>query len=191
MWTSIAADGSLLSQFGFLKVVFFLSISSFEYDQSPYRPLLAHQLLHPRLNMTTLTHPHPVPAHELYIEPNELPKLRSNYGKYVDADSVGWMRPTPIDTPMEEIRQRFEDDGYVWMKNVIPREDVLDMREQYVPSPIVHPQFISPIPIPAPNRTHLPQPSLRMTNLHATQLLHPPVPNLHPRAAHLPPRRHL
>lgn len=76
--------------------------------------------------------PQCVPAHELHFEVNELPKLRSNYGNIVNSSSIGWMRPTPIDTSIDEIRRRFEEDGYIWMKNVIPREDVLDMREQYV-----------------------------------------------------------
>jgi len=72
----------------------------------------------------------PVPAHELFVEPGQLPKLRSNYGDYVDPKSTGWMKPTPIDTPLEEMRRRFNEHGYVWVRNVIPREDVLDMRQQ-------------------------------------------------------------
>ena len=73
----------------------------------------------------------PVPAHELINEPQQLPSLRSNRGKYVDPSSTGWMRPTSRDTPMEEMRRRYNEDGYVWIKNLIPREDVYDMREQY------------------------------------------------------------
>jgi phytanoyl-CoA hydroxylase len=73
----------------------------------------------------------PIPAHELVYEPSQLPKLRSNYGAYLQDSNVGWMRPTPIDTPISELRRRFEQDGYVWVKNVMPREDVLDMREAY------------------------------------------------------------
>ncbi len=41
------------------------------------------------------------------------------------------MLPTPCDTRIEEMRGRYERDGYIWVKNVLPREDVLDMREQY------------------------------------------------------------
>ncbi|KAL9628453.1 MAG: hypothetical protein Q9204_005875 [Flavoplaca sp. TL-2023a] len=41
------------------------------------------------------------------------------------------MQPTSVDTPVEEIRNRFRDEGYVWIKNVIPRETVYDMREHY------------------------------------------------------------
>ncbi|PIA91751.1 hypothetical protein CB0940_09717 [Cercospora beticola] len=73
----------------------------------------------------------PVPAHQLVYEPNSLPKLRSNYGDFLDQDSVAWMRETTIDTPIEEMRHRFEQDGYIFVKGVMPREDVLDMREAY------------------------------------------------------------
>lgn len=80
--------------------------------------------------MATVQHP-PVPAHELAYEPGQLPKLRSNYGAHLDTDAVAWMLETPIDTPVEEMRRRFDEDGYIFVKNVLPREDVLDMREAY------------------------------------------------------------
>lgn len=70
----------------------------------------------------------PIPAHELVFTPKELPRLRANQGEYVDKDSVSWMQPTPS-APLEEIRKRYENDGYVWLKHVIPREHVYDMRE--------------------------------------------------------------
>jgi phytanoyl-CoA hydroxylase len=81
--------------------------------------------------MATAVQTAPVPAHELFYEPQQLPKLRSNYGSYLDSDSVAWMQETPIDTPLEEMRRRFASDGYVFVKGVMPREDVLDMREAY------------------------------------------------------------
>lgn len=82
--------------------------------------------------MAATTQHAPVPAHELLVyEPNHLPKLRSNYGNYLDNNSVGWMRETPIDTPLEEMRRRFEEEGYIFVKGVMPREDVLDMRQAY------------------------------------------------------------
>ena len=57
--------------------------------------------------------------------------MRSNYGAFLDEQTVGWMKETPVDTPLEEMRRRFDEDGYVWVKNVMPREDVLDMRQAY------------------------------------------------------------
>ena len=74
----------------------------------------------------------PLLAHELVAEPGQLPKLRSNYGDQIDTQSTGWLKPTFKDTPLEEMRRRFDEEGYVWVKNVIPREVVLDMRQQYV-----------------------------------------------------------
>lgn len=41
------------------------------------------------------------------------------------------MRETNIDTPLDEMRRRFDDDGYIFVKGLMPREDVLDMREAY------------------------------------------------------------
>ncbi len=72
----------------------------------------------------------PRSAHELGSFTPEQPVLRSNQGDGVAQASTGWMQPTARDTPIEEMRRRYERDGYVWVKNVIPREDVLDMREQ-------------------------------------------------------------
>jgi phytanoyl-CoA hydroxylase len=72
-------------------------------------------------------------SHELSFEPiaQPVPRIRSNEGDYVKQDSLGWMRPTPADTTLDEMHRRFEDDGYLLIKGLIPREDVLDMREQY------------------------------------------------------------
>ncbi|KAK2749107.1 hypothetical protein FQN55_003809 [Onygenales sp. PD_40] len=61
----------------------------------------------------------------------ELPLIRANEGDYVDPTSVGWLHASTPDTPMEELRARFQRDGYVWIKGLIPRKDVLDMREHY------------------------------------------------------------
>ncbi|KAI4281042.1 MAG: hypothetical protein L6R38_003990 [Xanthoria sp. 2 TBL-2021] len=72
-----------------------------------------------------------------------LPKLRSNQGNYVAPSSTGWMRPTPSDTPIEEMRKRFHDEGYVWIKHVIPRDVVYDMREHYF-SRFAHTGMLSP-----------------------------------------------
>lgn len=40
-------------------------------------------------------------------------------------ENVDYLRPTSSDTPLEEIRQRYNDDGYVYMKGILPRADVL------------------------------------------------------------------
>lgn len=70
------------------------------------------------------------PVHDNLSRKKRLPILRSNQGNHVDAASTGWMHSVTTETSKDEIRARYERDGYVWVKNLIPREDVLDMREQ-------------------------------------------------------------
>jgi phytanoyl-CoA hydroxylase len=55
--------------------------------------------------------------------------VRSNQGPVVPAQ---WLRQTPKDTPLKEMRRRLREDGYVYVKNLLPREDVQKVREEYV-----------------------------------------------------------
>lgn len=71
-----------------------------------------------------------VPSYELTYESKELPKVRSRPGDPVDSSVVSWLRETALETPLKEVRSRFNEDGYVFIKGLIPREDVLDMRER-------------------------------------------------------------
>lgn len=75
--------------------------------------------------------PIPSPAHETVCTSRKVPTLRSNHGDYVKPEATGWMYPTSLSTPVRDMQARYERDGYIWIKNLIPREDVLDMREQY------------------------------------------------------------
>ena len=74
----------------------------------------------------------PAPAHEINLPTQQLPRLHFNRGKNVDLSSTGWMLHTPVDTPLEVMRKRYDDTGYLWVKNLLPREAVYEMREQYV-----------------------------------------------------------
>lgn len=61
-----------------------------------------------------------------------VPRIRSNEGKYMEPEALGWMRPSPASsTSMEELHRRFDEEGYIWVTGLIPREDVLDYRESY------------------------------------------------------------
>ncbi|KAJ5640720.1 Phytanoyl-CoA dioxygenase [Penicillium herquei] len=54
--------------------------------------------------------------------------VRSNQGPPVPAQ---WLRPTPKDTPFEEMERRLRTDGYVFVKNLLPREEVQRVRKEY------------------------------------------------------------
>lgn len=70
------------------------------------------------------------PVTDNVFSANKLPTPRSNQGTRIDAASTGWMQSVTTDTSKEEMRARYNRDGYLWVKNLIPRDDVLDMREQ-------------------------------------------------------------
>ncbi|KAJ9666929.1 hypothetical protein H2201_003063 [Coniosporium apollinis] len=51
--------------------------------------------------------------------------------------AAGQLKPSSPNLPLDELRRRYETDGYLFLKGVIPRADVLKAREQYF-------EFISP-----------------------------------------------
>lgn len=61
-----------------------------------------------------------------------LPEGLGQTGGRISTDHVGLLRPTPSSLPMEEMRERINQDGYLFIKGLIPKEDVLDMREKWV-----------------------------------------------------------
>ena len=47
------------------------------------------------------------------------------------ADDVGFLRPSEPTLPIDELRKRYDEDGYLFVKGLIPREDVLECRRKY------------------------------------------------------------
>lgn len=46
-------------------------------------------------------------------------------------EQVGALRQSTPDMPMEELFRRYNEDGYVFVKGLLPRDDVLKAREEY------------------------------------------------------------
>lgn len=46
-------------------------------------------------------------------------------------DQVAQLRKSSPDLPIDEIRRRYNEDGYIFLKGLLPREDVLKAREEY------------------------------------------------------------
>jgi phytanoyl-CoA hydroxylase len=57
-------------------------------------------------------------------------QIKANRG-HVEGTQLGWLRPTNMDTPLEEMRRRLKKDDYLFLKGALPREDVLKMRSHY------------------------------------------------------------
>ena len=49
----------------------------------------------------------------------------------LNQEQVGSLRPSLPSEPVEDLRQRYQDDGYLFLKGLLPREDVLKAREAY------------------------------------------------------------
>ncbi|KAG8679344.1 hypothetical protein FRC11_003840, partial [Ceratobasidium sp. 423] len=78
------------------------------------------------------------PAYEHPNRKLEDVKLHSNLDGYrlenspMNPECLGWLQPTdPKTTSMDEMCERFIEDGYIWVKGLIPREDILAFRRQY------------------------------------------------------------
>ncbi|KAK7708839.1 hypothetical protein SLS57_008900 [Botryosphaeria dothidea] len=56
--------------------------------------------------------------------------LESNFGP-MDPASIGYLQPTSADTPLEIMRERFERDGYLHVKRLLPAAPVLACRAAY------------------------------------------------------------
>ncbi|KAG4424080.1 hypothetical protein IFR04_002776 [Cadophora malorum] len=50
---------------------------------------------------------------------------------HLPPESMGLLKPTTLDTPIEEIQRRYKEDGYVFVKGLVPREDILQARRKY------------------------------------------------------------
>ena len=59
--------------------------------------------------------------------------LQSNLTS-INNDDIRWATCTPRETPMSEMRERFRNDGYLLVKGLLPREDVLEARKKQVSS---------------------------------------------------------
>jgi len=46
-------------------------------------------------------------------------------------DQVAQLKESSPDLPMDELRRRYNEDGYVFLKGLLPKQDVLKAREEY------------------------------------------------------------
>ena len=49
----------------------------------------------------------------------------------LEPEQVGALRQSSPDMPLEELNRRYNEDGYVFLKGLLPRADVLKAREEY------------------------------------------------------------
>ena len=58
--------------------------------------------------------------------------LTSNgYTLSAAANRLGWLTPSDPGPSMKSLRAQFEDQGYLWLKGILDRDDILDFRRRY------------------------------------------------------------
>lgn len=77
------------------------------------------------------------------VDGDDYPELYVNDGKLAQWQ-IGWLRPSTLDLPLEELRQRFAEDGYLFVKGLLPRDAVIEMRKRYF-------EFLAPTGILKPD----------------------------------------
>lgn len=94
------------------------------------------------LDFVTMPHPTTPPGEQNNFAHT---KLFVNDGPLDPAD-VGSLRPSYPDEPLETLRARYQEDGYIHLKGLIPRADVLKARSSYF-------SYLAPSGVLAPNTT--------------------------------------
>ncbi|KAF2730542.1 hypothetical protein EJ04DRAFT_444901 [Polyplosphaeria fusca] len=68
-------------------------------------------------------------------EPPKVPTLNGCHLHVNDGllrpDQVSWLKHSTLDLPLSELQRRYHEDGYVLIKHLLPRADVLKAREEY------------------------------------------------------------
>jgi hypothetical protein len=69
---------------------------------------------------------------DLHMSHRELSsfELKSPTGT-IDPELVGLLEPTTLNNSLEDLRYKYKRDGYLWIKNLIPREEVIEARRKY------------------------------------------------------------
>ena len=56
--------------------------------------------------------------------------LKNLTGDIISESGIGWLRETHTAAPIEVMRKRYLEDGYVFLKKLIPSDEILDVREE-------------------------------------------------------------
>lgn len=60
-----------------------------------------------------------------------LPLVSNGFTLESTPDRLGWLTPTDPTQPMEDLRGQYREQGYLWLKGVLPRDEVLAFRRRY------------------------------------------------------------
>jgi len=59
------------------------------------------------------------------------PLISNGFELSTDSKRLGWLKPTDPSRPIQELRDQYRQDGYLWLKGILDRDAVLDFRRRY------------------------------------------------------------
>jgi len=54
------------------------------------------------------------------------PLVSNGYSLEMIPERLGWLEPTGADLPVEQLREKFRQNGYLWLKGFFDRDVILD-----------------------------------------------------------------
>jgi ectoine hydroxylase-related dioxygenase (phytanoyl-CoA dioxygenase family) len=74
-----------------------------------------------------------------------IPLESNGFALEMSTERLGWLTPTSPDRPMPELREQYNEQGYLWLKGILSREKVMAFRRRYfqafVETGLVHKEF--------------------------------------------------
>lgn len=62
---------------------------------------------------------------------SDFPLISNGFTLDTRPERLGWLEPTNPNRPIGELREQYQAQGYLWLKDILPRAEVLDFRRRY------------------------------------------------------------
>ena len=59
------------------------------------------------------------------------PLVSNGYTLEMTAERLGWLEPTDASLPLEQLREKYHQNGYLWLKRFFERDVILDFRNYF------------------------------------------------------------
>ena len=57
--------------------------------------------------------------------------ISNGYSLSIAPHRLGWLEPTDSSLPMKKLREQYQVQGYLWLKGILKRSEVLDFRRRF------------------------------------------------------------
>lgn len=78
-----------------------------------------------------MTHVSNAMAHSIINQTFDFPLVSNGFTLSPAPDKLGRLEPTDPSRPMAELREQYAAQGYLWLKGVLPRDEVLEFRRRF------------------------------------------------------------